>query len=153
MQKGLEAYFLPSLGVGGKGSKQLAPRTGENLANSSAILRENGLHHTNVSAVSRCFGSTVLTKEEAVLLDPQGSFLQEICRGWGGMAALGRRRGLHSGAFFFSACFPCLNLSVPVSLTVFITQPPCANKPHMFWFFPYLLSQDKVEMSTARDSL
>lgn len=54
---------------------------------------------------------------------------------------------------FFSACFPCLNLSVPVSLTVFITQPPCANKSHMFWFFPYLLSQDKVEMSTARDSL
>lgn len=56
-------------------------------------------------------------------------------------------------SLFFSACFPCLNLSVPVSLTVFITQPPCANKPHMFWFFPYLLSQDKVEMSAARDSL
>lgn len=69
------------------------------------------------------------------------------------MAAWGGEGAYILEPFFFSACFPCLNLSVPVSLTVFITQPPCANKPHMFWFFPYLLSQDKVEMSAARDSL
>lgn len=137
-----------------KGGKQPAPRTGENLANSSPILRENGLRQISVSVESRCVGSSVLTKEEAVLLDPPVSFLQESCRGRRGKnGSVGRRRCLHSGAFFFSACFPCLNLSVPVSLTVFITQPPCANKPHMFWFFPYLLSQDKVEMSAARDSL
>lgn len=58
----------------------------------------------------------------------------------------GRRRCLNSGTFI-EACFPSVNLLVPVSVTVFITQPQCANKPHMFRFSPYLLSQDKVEMS------
>ena len=36
---------------------------------------------------------------------------------------------------------------MPVSVTVFITQPQCANKPHMFWFSSYRLSQDKVGIS------
>lgn len=62
----------------------------------------------------------------------------------------GGRRCLNSGTFI-KACFPCLNLLVPVSVTVFITQPQCANKPHMFRFSPYLLRQDKVEMSVLAE--
>lgn len=53
-------------------------------------------------------------------------------------------------------CFPRLDLLVPVPMAVFITQPRCANKPHMFWFSSYRLSQDKVEISVlpeTRDSL
>lgn len=52
---------------------------------------------------------------------------------------------------FIKACFSCLNLLVLVSVTVFITQPQCANKPHMFRLAPYLLSQDKVEMSILQE--
>lgn len=62
--------------------------------------------------------------------------------GWVG----GRRRCFNSGTFI-KACFSRLNLLVPVSVTVFITQPQCANKPHMFGFSPYRLSQDKVGIS------
>lgn len=56
------------------------------------------------------------------------------------------RRCLNSGAFI-KVCFPPLDLLVPVPVAVFITQPQCANKPHMFWFSSYHLSQDKVEIS------
>ena len=67
----------------------------------------------------------------------------------------GARRGAEKGVSvlepFIKACFSCLNLLVPVSVTVFIIQPQYANKPHMFRFSPYLSSQDKVEMSILQE--
>lgn len=68
-------------------------------------------------------------------------------RGSGGSA----EKGVSIPEPFIKACFSCLNLLVPVSVTVFIIQPQCANKPHMFRFSPYLSSQDKVEMSILQE--
>lgn len=39
-----------------------------------------------------------------------------------------------------------------MSVAACLAGPPCANKPHMLWFSPYLLSQDKAEMSTLPES-
>lgn len=135
-----------------EGDEQLAQRTEESLSNSSPVLRESGLPQGRHEC-SCWVGASTLTKDESIFLDPGGSCQQENLRGrrevrrwqcWAG-------EGADILEPFFNACFPCLNPSVPVSVTVFITQPPCANKPHMFWFFCYLLSQDKVEMSVPQE--
>lgn len=49
------------------------------------------------------------------------------------------------------AYFSCLNLSVPVSVKVFIIKLQCANKTLMFGFSPYLISQDKVEINVLQE--
>ena len=69
----------------------------------------------------------------------------------GGGARRGAEKGVSILEPFIKAGFSCLNLLVPVSVTIFIIQPQYANKPHMFRFSPYLSSQDKVEMSILQE--